>query len=396
MSGHSAARRPRWWTLLVAAGALTAAPAAYGVLALGDDDRAADGPADGGPPASLDARVVGAGHPADLDDLLWGPAAVLGGGLDTCGSVAVMADPDRPLEVAVPAGDRVVVPRIEAPPGFGDEVDAARWTSAGGCVPTTDGPVVVVEAQRTTDDLGETGPKLVAGFTPAGEQLWVREERPAAYGAYDGRGAFVLEGVARRTWAVVDAATGTTIATGTPRRHRPTVPVTTELVGDLGGGLVRYPRGTPVGEITTAIAQVDDERIIATDLDGIGLVRIDGLERVWGRHDLAPSVLWDEVADLSTGVAVLFDYRGGIRGVDLRTGEDRWTAEVSREEVNGLEMQVGSGVVVFRTSGGGDQVVLDSATGERIRPGGTVVADQDLLLLVTATGVRSVTVDELR
>lgn len=394
MTSHATGRRIRWWALLGAAVALTAAPAAYGVLVLAGDDPAAEDPAQRGPSASPDA--VGAGVTRDLDGLLWTPADVLGSALDTCGTVAVMADPDRPLEVVVPAEDRVVVPRIEAPRGFGDEVDAARWTTAGGCVPTTAGPVVVVEAQRTTDELGEPGPKLVAGFTDTGKQLWALEVRPTAFGAYDGRGAFVLEDAERRRWAVVDARTGRTIAAGTPRQHRPTVPVTTELVGDLGGGLVRYPLGRQVGEITTAIAQVDDERIIATDVDGIGLVRIDGLERVWGRHDLAPSVLWDEVADLSTGVAVLFDYRSGIRGVDLRTGEDRWRADVRREDVNGLEMQVGSGVVVFRTASGGEQVVLDSATGEQLRPRGTVVADQGLLLLVTSSGTRAVTVDEIR
>lgn len=393
MTGHASARRTRWWALLGAALALTAAPAAYGVLVLGDDPAAED-PARPSPSASRNA--VGAGVADDLSGLLWTPADVLGSALDTCGTVAVMADPDRPLELVVPAEDRVVVPLIEAPPGFGDEVDAARWTTDGGCVPTTSGPVVVVEAQRTTDDLGEPGPKLVAGFTDGGEQLWVREVRPTAFGTYAGRGAFVLEDAERRAWTIVDARTGATVATGTPRQHRPTVPVTTQLVGDLGGGLVRYPQGRQVGEITTAIAQVDDERIIATDVDGIGLVRIDGLERVWGRHDLAPSVLWDEVADLSTDVAVLFDYRSGIRGVDLRTGEDRWRADVRREDVNGLEMQIGSGVAVFRTASGGAQVVLDSATGERLRPRGTVVADQGLLLLVTSSGTRAVTADELR
>ncbi|NYJ00877.1 hypothetical protein HNR19_001575 [Nocardioides thalensis] len=395
MTGRAAGRRTRWWALLGAAATLTAAPAAYGVLVLGGDGSATQDPAPEGRSASPDA-VVGAGVAEDLDDLLWSPADVLGSALDTCGSVAVMADPDRPLEVVVPAEDRVVVPRVDAPRGFGDEVDAARWTTAGGCVPTTSGPVVVVEAQRTTDDLGEPGPKLVAGFTDEGDQLWVREERPTVFGSYEGRGAFVLEDADRRRWTIVDARTGDTIAAGSPRRHQPTVPVTTELVGDLGGGLVRYPQSRQVGDIATAIAQVDDDRIIATDVDGIGVVRIDGLEREWGRHDLAPSVLWDEVADLSTGVAVLFDYRSGIRGVDLRTGKDRWKADVRRDDVNGLEMQVGSGVVVFRTSSGGEQVVLDSATGERLRPRGTVVADQDLLLLVAASGTRAVTVDELR
>ncbi|GAA3829653.1 hypothetical protein [Nocardioides panacisoli] len=368
--------------VLAAAAVVTALPTGWGVLTAHDTgpDPAADRPA-----------TPAAGHPTQLSDLHWDRAALLG--LDTCDSVAVVSEDGRPLVVV--DGDHVVVPGVLAPPGSGLEVDGT-WTTSGGCVPTARGPVVVVEAQKSYADPSPPGPKVFAGFTPEGRQLWSRREDPGAFGSYAGRGAFVVDGSRDRRWAIVDARTGADVATGTPEEHRPTVPLTPHLVGDEAGGLVEYPDGRPVGDFATAIAQVDDDRMIVSGVQGLELVRLDGLQRIWLRRDLAPSVIWDEVADLSTGTAVLFDFRNRIHGVDLATGTDRWIADVPRSEVNGIELQAGSGVVVFRTSGGAGQVVLDSETGERLHPGGFVLADQHLLLLVRGGTPRPVTVEDLR
>lgn len=391
MTGHVARprRRPgRVALLLGAAVVLTAVPTVDGILSSRDDG--SDVPDRASPSAT-----AGAGNPTELADLSWDRAALLAGDLDTCGSVAVMAQENRPLAVLDGASGRVVVPTVTAPRGSRLVVDAT-WSTAGGCVPTADGPVVVVEAQEQYADPSPPGPKVFAGFTPAGRQLWSREEGPEAFGSYAGRGAFVIDGLRGHRWAIVDARSGADVATGTPRQHRPTVPLTPHLVGDEAGGLVEYPQGRSLGDFATAIAQVDDDRMIVSGVQGLELLRIDGLQRIWLRRDLAPSVIWDEVADLSTSTAVLFDFRDRIHGVDLATGEDRWISDVPRSKVNGIELQAGSGVVVFRTSGGGGQVVLDSATGERLHPGGFVIADQHLLMVVRDGTPRPVTLEDLR
>jgi hypothetical protein len=361
--------------LLLAAAVAVTVPTGCGIV---------PGPDDGRDPATTERSASGGvGQPVELTDLDWDRATLLSGALDTCGSVAVVSEEGRPLVVV--DGDHVVVPDVDD-----------TWTTSGGCVPTTQGPVVVVEAQKSYADPSPPGPTVFAGFTPDGEQLWSRREDPGSFASYTGRGAFVIDGSRDRRWAIVDARTGADVATGTPREHRPTVPVTPHLVGDEAGGLVQYPAGTSVGDFATAIAQVDDARMIVSGVEGLELVRTDGLRRTWLRRDLAPSVIWDEVADLSTGTAALFDFRGRIHGVDLATGEDRWISDVPRRKVNGIELQAGSGVIVFRTSAGSGQVVLDSQTGERLQPGGFVIADQHLLLLVRDGTPRPVTVEDLR
>lgn len=378
-------RRPRPGTAVALA---TAVVATVGITGCGYDPRGF-GSSDDAETDPIDTT------PRLLTDLSWTDEAILGGSLDTCGSTAVLSSGTRRVEVLLGVEGRVVVP-VPVPDKDTDLRIIGSWVYGAACVPTRHGDVVVVEGQATPhDNPSAVGPRLIAGFTPEGRQLWAREVDRDVYGNYDGRGAMLLESPDDGTWQLVEPWSGLTVARGSTEEFDPNVVLSQDLIGLFDGDLMRLPKEKRIPGFTTDIAQVDDERAIATDVDGIGLVDLETLTFRWQRFGLQPAVLWDEIADLSTGVAVFFDPRGRVRGVDLMTGEDRWTAPVEREGLNGVELQIGSGVVVFRTASGGGQVVLDSATGELLEPDGRVIADQKLLLLVREGVPRPVTVAQL-
>lgn len=337
--------------------------------------------------------------PMTLADLLWDDGALAAGDLDTCGSVAVMAEPGRDLEVALVDENRVVVPEVTPPEGSEVVIDR-DWRTSGGCVPTSAGPVVVVEAQEENANLYDAAPQVVAGFTPDGEQLWAVELDGDLAGSYDGRGAIIFESLDDDTWTVVDASTGETVASGGRADGAPVTALSPTLVDDLDGGLVELPRGRTYGGVGDSTAQVDDERALLQSIGGVRMVRLPELDVIWrAQEHVRLTGIWTEAADLSTSTVVAFATDGRIVGLDLETGEEKWSSDVSRDDVNGLTTQIGSGVVVFRLNGHdpAGQVVLDSATGEELRGAdGYVVADQGLLLEVQNGVVTPVGVGDLR
>lgn len=334
-----------------------------------------------------------------LADEVWSDRALAAGDLDTCGAVAVMSDGERDLRVVLVEDDRVVVPAV-APPDDSEVVIDRGWLTTGGCVPTADGPVVVVEAQEAGANLYDDAPQVVAGFTPEGEQLWSVELAGDLAGSYDGRGSVVFESLDDDTWLVVDARTGATVASGGAADGAPVTALGPSLVDDLTGGLVDLRTGREYGGAGDSTAQVDDDRMLLQTAAGVRLVRLPGLGTIWrAGEDVRLTGIWTEAADLATGTVVAFATSGEIVGLDLATGRQKWSSDVAREEVNGLETQVGSGVVVFRRNGQDPlgQVVLDSATGEELTGAdGFVVADQALLLEVSGGAVTPVTVADLR
>lgn len=364
-----------------------------------------------GVPAAAAVLLLGAGctggaepHeddevPVELGAVVWDDHAVVAGELDTCDAVAAMANPGEDLQVALVDEDRVIVPEV-TPPDGSDVVVTNDWTTSGGCVPTRAGPVVVVEAQEAYADLYDEEPKLVAGFTPSGEQLWVVELTGDLAGNYEGRGSIIFESLDDNEWLVIDARTGETVASGGLADGAPVTTLGPTLVDDLEGGLVDLSNGRDVGRIGDSTAQVDDERLLLETVDGVRLVRLPDLEVIWkAQEDIRFTGIWTEAADLSTSTVVAFDTDGSIVGLDLATGRVRWTSEVPRDDVNGLSSQIGSGVVAFRANGPDPfgQVVLDTATGEQLSGAeGYVIADQGLLIEL-ANGVPTpITVDDLR
>gem|GEM_PF-5620380 len=365
----------------------------------------------GGVPAAAALLLLGAGCTSgaelregdevlvDLGAVIWDVQAVVAGDLDTCDAFAVMANPGDDLQVALVEEDRVIVPEV-TPPDGSDVVITNDWTTSGGCVPTRRGPVVIVEAREAYADLYDEDPQLVAGFTPAGEQLWAIELAGDLAGNYEGRGSIIFESLDDNEWLVIDARTGETVSSGGLAEGAPVTTLGPTLVDDLEGGLVDLSTGRNVGRAGDSTAQVDDDRILVETVDGVRLVRIPGLEVVWkAQEDIRLTGIWTEAADLSTSTVVAFDTDGTIVGLDLATGKVRWTSDVPRDEVDGLSTQIGSGVVAFRANGPDPlgQVVLDTTTGEQLSGAeGYVIADQGLLIDL-ANGVPTpVTVDDLR
>lgn len=318
---------------------------------------------------------------------------------DACGQWVVHSDFEEPLQVVDVPADEVVVPEVTPPTGS-DLEPSTSWTTSGGCVDTDDGPVVVVDTQAPFLDLSKAPPKLIVGFRPDGTQLWVREVGGAYFAGYDDRGAFVLDelGPEPGGWLVLDARTGETVAEGTGDQREPTNAVAPDLAVTLTDGLVRLPSGeSPVA--SGSVAQVDGEHLLVATGAGVELVAISDGATVWTVADADLLTLWSDAADLSTGVAVVRDDDDLMRGIDLATGQVRWTSPVPRAEVNATESDIGSGVLVVLQSGDLDQqVVIDTETGERLPdPDGHLVVGQEILLLVDEDGVpRPVTVDDLR
>lgn len=337
--------------------------------------------------------------PMTLGDVLWEDHSLAAGDLDTCGSTAVMSDAGQDVEVALVDENRVYVPEVTPPEGS-EIVIRNDWLTTGGCVPTADGPVVVVEAQEAYANLYDAGPKVVAGFTPDGDQLWAMELAGDFAGNYEGRGSILFDSLDDNQWTVVDASTGETVASGRKADGRPVTTLSPTLVDDLERGIVELPDGRAYGRVGDSTAQVDDERLLLQTVSGVRLVRLPELDVIWkAQEDIRLTGIWTEAADLSTSTVVAFATDGRIVGLDLETGEEKWSSDVPRDDVNGLTTQVGSGVVVFRLNGQDPvgQVVLDSATGEQLfGPEGYVVADQGLLLDVQNGVVTPVTVEDLR
>lgn len=336
--------------------------------------------------------------PMALSDVIWLDHLLTSGQIDTCDSVAVLASPDQDLRVALVDDDRVFVPEVTPPAGSEVAFDN-DWLTSGGCVPTTAGPVVVVEAREAHANLYDAGPKVVAGLTPEGEQLWAVELAADLEGNYEGRGSILFESLDDNDWIVVDARTGDAVASGGAADGAPVTTLSPSLVDDLEGGLVELPGGRRIGGSGDTTAQVDDDRILLQTISGLRLLRLPGLEVIWeAQEDVRLTGIWTEAADLSTSTVVAFA-GGRIVGLDLRSGREKWSSSVARDEVNGLTTQIGSGVVVFRENGAESlgQVVIDSATGAELTGAeGYVLADQALLLEV-ANGVASpTTVDDLR
>jgi len=315
----------------------------------------------------------------------------------------VRADIGEPLLVVDVANDRVLLPRVTPPAGSDLDPDDT-WLMDGGCVPTVDGPVVVVETQDLFTDIADAPPKLVAGLTPEGEQLWVREEPGQVLGDHDGTGAVLLErlGPEAGRWAVVDARTGETVAEGEgdrtdPEARRPSFALARDLVATLDASVVRLPawstfvEGVPAG--------IDADRLLLAGGGGLSVVRLADAATVWTRGDVSYAALGAQSADLSTGTVLATDRDRRLVGLDLDTGATRWTSDLAFGDVNLADPQIGSGVIVVRDGDDIDQqVVLDAATGERLPdPDGTLVVGQELLLLVDDEGRPTpVTVDDLR
>jgi len=337
--------------------------------------------------------------PMTLDDVLWEDHSLVAGDLDTCGSTAVMSDAGEDLQVALVDEDRVYVPEV-IPPDGSEIVIRNDWLTSGGCVPTAAGPVVVVEAQDAYANLYDAGPKVVAGFSPDGEQLWAMELAGDFAGNYEGRGSILFDSLDDNEWTVVDASTGETVASGRKADGRPVTMLSPNLVDDLERGLVELPDGRTYGRVGDSTAQVDDERLLLQTVSGVRLVGLPELDVIWkAQEDIRLTGIWTEAADLSTSTVVAFATDGRIVGLDLETGTEKWSSDVPRDDVNGLTTQVGSGVVVFRLNGEDPvgQVVLDSATGEQLLGvEGYVVADQGLRLEVQNGVVTPVTVEDLR
>lgn len=354
----------------------------------GDHEDGRDGRSDAAPATMADLRW-------DIDDAI--------ATADACDTWVVRADIGEQLQVVDVANDRVLLPKVTPPPGSDLEPDD-RWLTDGGCVPTPDGPVVVVETQDLFTDIADAPPKLVAGLTPEGEQLWVREEPGQVLGDYDGTGSFLLErlGPEAGHWAVVDARTGATVAEGEgdrtdPDARRPSLALARDLVSTLEATVVRLPGWSPYLE--GIAAGVDADRVLLAGAGGLSLVRLADAATLWQRGDVSYAAVSAQAADLTTGIVLATDREGHPVGLDLATGATRWTSELERGEVNLADPQVGSGVVVVRDGADIDrQVVLDAATGERLpEPDGTLVVGQELLLLVDDEGrPSSITVDDLR
>ncbi|KAA1417741.1 PQQ-binding-like beta-propeller repeat protein [Nocardioides humilatus] len=334
-----------------------------------------------------------------LTDLHWNVAAVADGALDTCGSIAVMSAPGEGAQVALVSKDRVVAPEVTAPYGSAVVVDR-HWRTSGGCVPTADGPVVVIEAQQANANLSEGLTKVVAGFTPEGEQLWSVEEAPTLFASYRGRGSVLLDGLVDDDWVVLDARTGAQVASQDTVQANPVTTLSPTLVDDIDGDLVDLADGSILGRTGDATAQVDDDRMLLQTVEGLELVGLPDLEPIWtADEDLRLTGIWTRAADLSTSTIVAFDSGGAIVGLDLKTGKRTWTSDAARSDVDGLRVQIGSGVIVFGAASNDPtaQVVLDSTTGEELTGAdGYVIADQGLLLEIVGDTVRSITVDNLR
>jgi hypothetical protein len=334
-----------------------------------------------------------------LADVLWIDDSLAEGDVDTCDSVAVLSDPSQDLRVAVVDEDRVFVPEV-TPPAGSDVVIRRDWLTWGGCVPTAAGPVVVVEARVAYANLYDDEPKIVAGFTPDGEQLWSVELAGDLAGSYDGRGSIIFESLDDNEWLLVDARSGATVASGHGVDDAPVTSLGPTLVDDIDGGLTDLESGKDYGSVGDTTAQVDDDRILLQTVQGVRLVRLPDLKVIWkAQEDVRLTGIWTRAADLSTSTVVAFATDGRIIGLDLETGREKWSSSVERGEVNGLNTQVGSGVVVFRRNGQDPlgQVVLDSATGEELTGAdGFVLADQGLLLEITSGVATQVTVDDLR
>lgn len=345
-------------------------------------------------PVRTDSEVL-----LPLSAVVWADESLIEGDIDTCGSVAVVSDLDQDLRVALVDQDRVFVPEVTPPPGSG-VVIRNDWITSGGCVPTTRGPVVVVEAQEAYANLYDAAHKIVAGFTPAGDQLWAIEVPGDLAGNYDGRGSMIFESLDDNAWSVVDARTGTTVASGGLADASPVTTLGPTLVDDIAGGLLDLSTGRTFGRTGDSTAQVDDDRILLETSGGVRLVGLPDLDLIWkAQEDIRLTGIWTEAADLSTSTVVAFDTDGTIVGLDLATGRVKWRSDVPRDEVDGLSTQIGSGVVAFRANGRDPlgQVVLDTTTGEELfGADGYLVADQGLLIDV-ANGVPTpITVDELR
>ncbi|MEZ0578940.1 PQQ-binding-like beta-propeller repeat protein [Nocardioides sp. MH1] len=334
-----------------------------------------------------------------LTDLHWDATAVATGALDTCGSVAVLSPAGADAQVALVDEDRVVVPEVTPPPGSDLVVDR-HWSTTAGCIPTADGPVVVVEAHEQGSDLSDEGPKVVAGLTPDGEQLWSAEEPATLFASFRGRGSVLLDGLVGNDWVVLDARTGAQVASRATVDASPVTTLSPTLVDDLDGGLVDLTDGRSLGRTGDATAQVDDHRMLLQTTEGLRLVEVPDLRTVWtADEDLRLTGIWTTAADLSTSTVVAFDSAGPVVGLDLRTGKRRWTSDVDRSEVDGLRVQAGSGVIVLGAASNDPtaQVVIDSETGEELDgAAGYVVADQGLLLEIVRDRVRTITVDDLR
>ena len=341
----------------------------------------------------------GTDAPLRLGDVLWIDDSLTTAGLDTCGSVAVLSSADQDLRVALVDEDRVLVPEV-TPPDGSDVVIRNDWATSGGCVPTSSGPIVVVEAQEAYANLYDEEPKIVAGFTPEGEQLWAIELAGDLAANYDGRGSILFDSLDDNQWSVVDARTGKTVASGGLADGSPVTTLSPTLVDDLAGGLIELPGGRRVGRDGDTTAQVDDRRILLQTVDGVRLVGLPDLHVIWqAQEDVRLTGIWTEAADLSTSTVVAFGTDGRIIGLDLATGREKWSSDVPRRLVNGLRTQIGSGVVAFRRNGKDPrgQIVLDSATGAQLTTvQGYVVADQGLLLEIRNGVASPVTVADLR
>ncbi|MBM9460319.1 PQQ-binding-like beta-propeller repeat protein [Nocardioides sp. zg-536] len=342
------------------------------------------------------------GVPTSMADLRWNVDDSLAD-TDVCGTWVVRSSVgEEPLHVLDVATERVLVPQVTAPPGS-ELAPAQDWLTSGGCVPTEDGPVVVVETQERYADLDAAPPKLVAGFTPTGEQLWVREADGRVFGDYTGQGAFLLEALTKGedldAWTLVDARSGETVAEGADRpadveAQQPMTVLGRDLVSTIEGEVLRLP-GHRV-ELTGAPGLVDAERVLLRTVEAMELVRLRDGEVLWRRPDAQPVVVGVQVADLSTGI-VLASAGGSFVGLDLATGETRWTSPVAPEEVNDVQPQVGAGVVVLqRPDDLDEQVVLSARTGEVLDTDEHLVAGADVLLAVDEDGrPRSIAADDL-
>lgn len=350
----------------------------------GEENSSAGGP--GGAPGLVEPGAT----PSSADDLFWDVAGAVGNA-DVCGDVVVWTGALGRPEVFDTATGRVVVPEPE-PPAGSDLAPDQTWIGQAGCVPTGAGPVVVVELGQPSADLDAAPPKLIAGFDAAGDQLWVREFPADHLGAYDGSGAIVVDevGAAPGAWSVLDAATGETLAEGAGEDGEPLIALAADRVLTSDSTVVALPGGEVVAD-TALVAGAGPGRMLVEDLRSLSLRDVRNGARRWSLPgaELQLIAITRETADLDTGVAVVADEAGALVGVSLRDGRLLWTSEVTRDDISVLEVQVGSGVAVFSHSDDIDaQVVLDSATGERIATSeGRLLVGQDVLVQVGADGV---------
>lgn len=306
------------------------------------------------------------GPPTSIGDLRW-DVPYEDTDISICSGIAVHGPVGETPTVVDTDTGKVVQLAVALPDDAPLEPDD-DWNYSARCQDTPSGePVVLVEWQEEYLDPEDEPPTVYAGFDASGRQLWVRAGAETTLTTETGRGVLGINVKGAEEWTFLDTLTGDELGTARIPGRFDSVPEPIDpghIV--LFGGEVVAPDGAVLGELpgVGTWTPVDDDRILFDDNAGLSLLELSDLTPVWTTPDHAVLGYTDHPYDPTTGVLVVDGPDDRPVGLDVETGEPRWSGDVEASTL-GVD-HVGGGVATFPDDELEEIAWVDTATGEVI------------------------------